>query len=363
MNPKHFFIILLCSTSIISVQAQQLPAVPGQDLSKGKFSVLFPSSKQLADQSSNISVYDYPLMDEPDSILMEAVDGSKTKDFFQYSDGNATQITSMLPGLEDTWENYERLNVDYNSENYPDTITNYVWTGTTWESDSKISYSYNENGKVISSTGYGWSPLGWEALYFVQYAYWQDGDTTEMISQVSPDNTTWSNIQKLRYAYDNDDKIIMQETYIWNDIAWEKLVRKSVTFNTNGRETQWNELYYAAEPFYMRYDFSYNINQKIDKINITVSAGYDIDYMTLTYDYSGASAIHNMDYSNVSVVVKDSHLSLISPFAETVFVYSYTGMLLQRAEKPVGEFILPISGQSGLYIVKGDTGWVKKVMK
>ena len=64
-----------------------------------------------------------------------------------------------------------------------------------------------------------------------------------------------------------------------------------------------------------------------------------------------------------SVYWSGGRLYIDSPAAETIRVYSTTGMLLYSVEKPAGTADYPVDkSKSAILIVKGSSGWVKKVI-
>jgi len=64
------------------------------------------------------------------------------------------------------------------------------------------------------------------------------------------------------------------------------------------------------------------------------------------------------------VYLHNGILHVQSPVAETVGIYSISGVLLQNFQKPAGKASFPINQPKGsVLIVKGSTGWVKKLIK
>jgi uncharacterized protein YjdB len=68
---------------------------------------------------------------------------------------------------------------------------------------------------------------------------------------------------------------------------------------------------------------------------------------------------------DVKVVFGQSTLLINSPDEETIMVYSFTGRLLFADKKPAGEYTFPIGYRINdkAVIVKGSTGWVKKISR
>jgi len=66
----------------------------------------------------------------------------------------------------------------------------------------------------------------------------------------------------------------------------------------------------------------------------------------------------------MEIWIQNDHLYVDSPVDETIQVYSVHGVLLYRFEKPAGKASYLITQSKGVVlIVKGSSGWVKKVIK
>jgi len=67
--------------------------------------------------------------------------------------------------------------------------------------------------------------------------------------------------------------------------------------------------------------------------------------------------------AGTNVYLNNGRLYIQSPVAETVQVYSVGGVLLQNFQKPAGAVNYPVNQPKGaVLIVKGSSGWVKKVV-
>ena len=68
-------------------------------------------------------------------------------------------------------------------------------------------------------------------------------------------------------------------------------------------------------------------------------------------------------FTEASAYAVSGSLNIQSPFAETVQVYSISGTLIQRFQKPEGKASFPTDQSKGaLLILKGSSGWTKKVI-
>ncbi|MDR0845738.1 MAG: leucine-rich repeat protein, partial [Tannerella sp.] len=70
-----------------------------------------------------------------------------------------------------------------------------------------------------------------------------------------------------------------------------------------------------------------------------------------------------IDVNGITISIQDGKLYVHSPVSETVYIYSFTGNLLYNGKKEIGEatfnlYYLP----KGVFIVRGSSGWVKKIV-
>jgi flagellar hook protein FlgE len=78
----------------------------------------------------------------------------------------------------------------------------------------------------------------------------------------------------------------------------------------------------------------------------------------------GSVSISGIELNDTTVSLKDNTLRINSAVSEKIIVYSVTGNLLFQSEKPAGEFSFPVGKiQDKVLIVKGGSGWTKKIIK
>ena len=66
----------------------------------------------------------------------------------------------------------------------------------------------------------------------------------------------------------------------------------------------------------------------------------------------------------IKVTLRDNTLTINSPVSERIYIYSMNGALIFNKQKPEGEVKYQIDGiPQGAIIVKGSSGWAKKVVK
>jgi hypothetical protein len=83
-----------------------------------------------------------------------------------------------------------------------------------------------------------------------------------------------------------------------------------------------------------------------------------------SFTEEGHTAIPTLSFADVSVYVSGNEIRLNSPAAERISIYSTEGRLLLSFVKPAGDIAVPVKGNYGkILIVKGGSGWVKKVVR
>ncbi|MDR0733153.1 MAG: hypothetical protein LBF08_03710, partial [Dysgonamonadaceae bacterium] len=99
-----------------------------------------------------------------------------------------------------------------------------------------------------------------------------------------------------------------------------------------------------------------------DNNMLSLNAWEPIDLTcTLSRYPTGIASISSQD---VRVSLDGQNLSIASPVAERVTVYSVAGALLHRLEKPAGEasFAVASTASAQVLIVRGSSGWARKII-
>lgn len=74
------------------------------------------------------------------------------------------------------------------------------------------------------------------------------------------------------------------------------------------------------------------------------------------------TSIQTVDNLSVKISAGDSKITVDSPAAERVYVYSIAGKLLHTLEKQAGPVSFTISRPPQVLIVKGGSGWTEKTV-
>jgi hypothetical protein len=74
------------------------------------------------------------------------------------------------------------------------------------------------------------------------------------------------------------------------------------------------------------------------------------------------SSAGTIDGESVKVYTSNKTLHISSPSAETVNIYTLTGKLLYGIQKPAGATSLTVHHPQGILIVRGSSGWIRKLI-
>lgn len=106
------------------------------------------------------------------------------------------------------------------------------------------------------------------------------------------------------------------------------------------------------------YDISFN------QINFKLNDGSELkkDLVTLKVDIDD-TAIDMIETNDNHVYLMNNCLHIQSAQAETIYIYSINGTLLLTKEKTTGNVAYNINIQEPVLIIKGSSGWTKKIAK
>ncbi|GHT07019.1 hypothetical protein FACS189423_11830 [Bacteroidia bacterium] len=112
-------------------------------------------------------------------------------------------------------------------------------------------------------------------------------------------------------------------------------------------------------------DGSYNVNltdlEFVFEDGTVISADEITVNVTVDHEYTG---IHQPNQTQATLSIQDGNLHINSPVSEKIAVYSVSGILVYANEKQSGEANFNIKYvQDKVLIVKGSSGWVRKVVK
>jgi hypothetical protein len=134
----------------------------------------------------------------------------------------------------------------------------------------------------------------------------------------------------------------------------------------------------SVEPAHKYTKLSYSSAYKIDfgKTTFNIRTVSEDGSHSLTYKVTVVKTFYsqqneerttgtdNVFTPDVQAYVRNKVLHIDSPVSEQIAVYSVTGKLLRRLEKPAGKASFALAGTStgGVLILRGSSGWAQKVI-
>jgi hypothetical protein len=103
---------------------------------------------------------------------------------------------------------------------------------------------------------------------------------------------------------------------------------------------------------------------KLDNLTLTLNNGQVIHQDEVKIPVTVVSPAGNTPVDATTVRYANGVLTVIAPTAERIDVYSAGGALLHRSQKPPGEATLNLNllPDNGILIVKGSSGWTRKIV-
>lgn len=298
----------------------------------------------------------------------------------------------------------------YTKKGYPFSKEVYSWDNT-WLDDIKIILS--STGKIISDTGNDFTveltlyddEKQVEEVTNITYNCNDMGDVLKMESvsmKMDPGATSVTTIQYLRTGnrldstlstttmsaydftstiktiyktYDSDGRPTLEEMYVSSSLGPStRSVYKFAYFkNTSGKleheevETDQYDTSGALESVAKNVTY-YDAKERpvrTDEYFGPTLATLDIDTYTF-FHYDGQTGVANPFVPVQPDIVggSDGYLSISSSKAEWIEIFSVSGVQVYAGAKPAGKIQLPIYQlPKGIYIVKGSSGWTRKIVR
>jgi hypothetical protein len=132
-------------------------------------------------------------------------------------------------------------------------------------------------------------------------------------------------------------------------------------------EVHWSKPLYRYPSWPIFFDYEGTI---VKTAQLIVPKGTKSLYQT-SHIWQDFGSIEEGDYTGIktinapfNVYLSDENLHVNSSVSEKIRIYSITGMLLYQTDKPAGEANFNIGNiRDKILIVRGDSGWVKKIIK
>jgi len=298
---------------------------------------------------------------------------------------------------------------DYNAMGQEVLSETHSWNaiGALHSADKTVTY-YNDNNRLMSKDGYMWDEQtnGWvlQTKYRIT-TYDGNGYPSEFEENIKlPETTDFSLRGKGRYTFDSKGNRTYAEYSSWSDpeAKWILTQKESMAFNSNNDITHQEYYVYDYELkqligerkvisgyhsnglLNLHDDYVWDTQKKTWKGNskdvysfdaakrVSVYERHYWDYDKWKYElgekevyfYPVPTSISPDQAVSSKVTFNGGLLVANTPVAEVVTVYSVSGKMVYRTNKPEGEFSVDLSAlPKGLYIIKGNSGWIVKAMR
>jgi YD repeat-containing protein len=104
---------------------------------------------------------------------------------------------------------------------------------------------------------------------------------------------------------------------------------------------------------------------KVNDVNLALASGGTVIHQDeIKVPVQVGNATGNEGVNTTEILYYNGLLTVNTPSAERIGVYSVSGSLLYQAQKPAGEATFNLGHlPKGVYIVKGSSGWVRKIVR
>ncbi|MDH6354860.1 hypothetical protein M2132_001193 [Dysgonomonas sp. PH5-45] len=276
-------------------------------------------------------------------------------------------------GNEEIATAYKEVFYTYNEAGLINQIESYSLENDTSAKDHMENISYNEDGYINLIKYY---TIGNDSKWLLTEELKAECSTDEtgLVSYIEylrrmDKENVWSNWNKYCkevYKLDENSNIILWELYKWNEESGEWFTQGREVTIYNGKQGQSGDNEIASRSKSKSADDNV---VKVETFGYQTYGGTQIPVLNqyVVYHYSANESLASNDVlaaiteGDVSLV--NGSLSINTPVAETVSIYNVLGMRIYSAEKPKGEFNINAKElPQGILLVKGASGWSRKVM-
>ncbi|GEM_PF-6774222 len=301
--------------------------------------VMFPFPRQFQPQSIEMNI---------DVDVMDYLVQEKVKYEFTYQD-NVTRAAVSL--WEDNDWVFEGSMIEQEFDEHDNIIREayYVWDDDDWAMDQEIFYRYDyqhdNNDNPLSYISYIYDTTDEMEWGSATYHYTQ-GVLVKMEQVVRDVERPDSPIEFTRhFTYDFDKNLVSEKRYISSEEVDE-----------------------LGLPIYLVFDYEYGDdgNLTFSEVSVTAELFPGIPLLTahvadVEFFYSSVN-INSPLVADVKVYADKAGLSIQTDKAETVSIYTVDGKMLNTVRIQPGINTIPVANAPQVIIVKGDSGWAKKVL-
>ena len=211
----------------------------------------------------------------------------------------------------------------------------------------------------------------YESYYKYVYEYDTDGRTTlNEFHSIYSDNS--ESYYKYVYEYDADGRTTLNEYHSINSDNSESYSKNIYEYDAKGRTISYE--YYSSNSnsdyinhYKETYEFDSNGNQYLSRYYTSVNGDWEMMSYTVRYPNAEAEYVTNETITAITpnVYIAGNTLYIYGAQTEQVSVYSISGIKLYEAKvaSDVTTINATLFPKGSVLIVKGSSGWVKKLIK
>jgi len=168
-----------------------------------------------------------------------------------------------LWGSSNTWLNYEKTDLIYNSDYQVVEKNIFNWDDSIWIKGKKELYNFDVNGNDTTILKQYWVIDKWINSEKIINAFDSHNNLIQTINQNFLDSL-FINIDKTDFVYDSQNNLIEEVYQFWIDGSWENRIRRTKAYNINNLvieviDEEWNGTEWVNDNQRLfEYDETYN---------------------------------------------------------------------------------------------------------
>ncbi|MFH1050382.1 MAG: T9SS type A sorting domain-containing protein [bacterium] len=209
------------------------------------------------------------------------------KDIYEHNIFNNIQSEIHQFWQEESWNNITYSNYLYDSTGLLTAMSFMYWRSETsnWYNSSRKLFFYDSNFVLNSIRGDEWSENNMMFLPSWQrkFEYNKNGDKQTEFYDYFTQDFEWEKYSQLSYSYDSDNRLILVNSYKWNDSQWvsgdnsiyfDDYLNKSYWFSANLLEIYWTSVTEVQD---MNYDKKLDIRNSPNPFSESTTIHYYLD--------------------------------------------------------------------------------------
>jgi len=201
-----------------------------------------------------------------------------------------------LQGSGNTWLNYEKTDLIYNSDYKIVEKNIYNWDDSVWINGKKELYNFDVNGNDTTILKQYWIIDKWINSEKIINAFDSNNNLIQTINQNFIDSL-FINLDKTDFVYDSQNNLIEEVYQYWADGNWDNRTRRSKEYNINNLVIEviyeeWNGTEWLND--YQRlYEYDENQNKTLEMLNYWNGTEWD-DHIRWISNYNPNNLISEL---------------------------------------------------------------------